>query len=114
MQLQPRTDFLKNLSTLLPQMRELKDPGISMAVDDFTGASAISSFGQFPIRRVKFGQVAVKRLNSPSHLDEDPNISEHTLNRPGSQRRDALPRPLCQLFENLTGTLIEREILRKK
>jgi EAL domain-containing protein (putative c-di-GMP-specific phosphodiesterase class I) len=61
----PETDVLENSLTLLPQMRELKDLGINIAVDDFTGASAISSFSQFPISSVKFGRVAVKRLNDP-------------------------------------------------
>ena len=61
----PETDVLENSSTLLPQMRELKDLGINIAMDDFTGASAISSFSQFPISIVKFGRVAVKGLNDP-------------------------------------------------
>jgi EAL domain-containing protein (putative c-di-GMP-specific phosphodiesterase class I) len=61
----PETDVLENSSTLLPQMRELKDLGINIAMDDFTGASAISSLSQFPISSVKIGRVAVKRLNNP-------------------------------------------------
>lgn len=61
----PETDILENSSALLPQMRELKSMGVNIAMDDFSGASAISSFSQYPISSVKIGRVAVKRLDDP-------------------------------------------------
>jgi signal peptidase I len=59
------TDVLENSPTLLPQMRELKDLGINIAMDDFIGKSAVSSFSQFPINSVKIDRMVVKKLSDP-------------------------------------------------
>jgi signal peptidase I len=59
------TDVLENSPALLPQMRELKELGINIAMDDFIGESAISSFGQYPINSIKIDRMIVKKLNNP-------------------------------------------------
>ena len=64
----PETDVLENSLTLLPQMQELKDLGINIAMDDFIGQSTIASFSQFPINSIKIDRMIVKKLNNPKEV----------------------------------------------
>jgi EAL domain-containing protein (putative c-di-GMP-specific phosphodiesterase class I) len=64
----PETDVLENSLTLLPQMQELQDLGINIAMDDFIGQSTIASFSQFPINCIKIDRMIVKKLNNPKEV----------------------------------------------
>jgi signal peptidase I len=58
-------DLLEHIHTILPVLQKLKDRGIPVAVDDFTGAAALYSLQSFPIAAVKIDKKYIENLNDP-------------------------------------------------
>lgn len=59
----PDTGMMEQSRVIIPQLRNLKDQGVQISMDDSSGSSALSSFSQFPISSIKLDRPFVQRIS---------------------------------------------------
>jgi EAL domain-containing protein (putative c-di-GMP-specific phosphodiesterase class I) len=62
----PEAKIAAQMPGMLLQLQKLKEMGIHITLDDFSGQVALSSISQMPVSSVKLDQMLVKKLSNPT------------------------------------------------
>src|SRR5581483_4297102 len=60
----PDAGMMEQSRIIIPQLRNLKDQGVQISMDDSSGFSGSSSFAQFPISSIKLERPLVQQINN--------------------------------------------------
>jgi EAL domain-containing protein (putative c-di-GMP-specific phosphodiesterase class I) len=63
----PASSFQDNAPAVLASLRKLSDRGVQIAVDDFTGQSALDRLGSYPIQSIKIDRSSIVKINIPEN-----------------------------------------------
>ncbi len=59
----PDAGMMEQSRLIIPQLRDLKERGVQISMDDSGGSSSLSSFSQFPLSSIKLDRPFVQQIN---------------------------------------------------
>jgi EAL domain-containing protein (putative c-di-GMP-specific phosphodiesterase class I) len=59
----PEAGMMEQSRAVIPQLRNLKERGVQISMDDSSGSSVLSSFSKFPLSSIKLNRPFVQRIN---------------------------------------------------
>ncbi len=84
----PEKQLIEHTQSIIPKLRDLKNLGINISIDDPTGQSVLSSSPQLPVTSIKFDRSFVQHINDKENASSiDKAIEAARRPRPERDRR---------------------------